>query len=142
MPIKLLFHRAIANLPPADTAILHDGRMISYGALNASANGAADWLRAGGVRAGDVVALNLSDAVLQICFTLGIVQIGACQATLDPFLPPAEFRNLTRRIGVSFFISDVPTGIWLSVCQRWWRRPFVCCHNGKTRGTRAASCGR
>ena len=107
MPIKLLSHHAIANWPSADTAILHDGRMISYGALNASANGAADWLRAAGVRGGDVVALSLSDAVLQICFTLGLMQIGACQATLDPLLRPAEFRNLTRRLGVRYVISDV-----------------------------------
>lgn len=108
MPIKLLSHNAIANWPSADTAILHDGRVISYGTLNAFANGAADWLRTAGVRFGDVVALSLSDAVLQICFTLGLMQIGACQSTLDPLLRPAEFRNLTRRLGVSYIISNVP----------------------------------
>jgi acyl-coenzyme A synthetase/AMP-(fatty) acid ligase len=102
-----LLHWTIARRPPEDPAIILDSTVISYGVLNASASGTAEWLRARGVDAGDVVAICASDAVLQVFLTLGLMQIGAVQATLDPRLHPTTFRNLLNQLGVKHLVSDV-----------------------------------
>jgi len=101
-----LVHQAIAQRPPEDPAIILDEVVISYGGLNASASGAAEWLGGIGVDVGDVVAVSVSDAVLQICLTLGLMQLGASQATLDPWLQPTSFRDLLNRLGVKHLVSD------------------------------------
>ncbi|MGE3872467.1 MAG: AMP-binding protein, partial [Parvibaculaceae bacterium] len=101
-----LVHQAIAQRPPDDPAIILDNVVISYGALNASASGAAEWLSGIGVDAGNVVAVSVSDAVLQICLTLGLMQLGASQATLDPRLHPTSFRDLLTRLKVKHLVGD------------------------------------
>ena len=101
-------HHLIARQPPGDVAIIRDDQTVSYFTLNAFANGAAEWLRAEGVEVDDVVAISLPDAVLQIYVFLGLMQIGACQASLDPRLPPAEFHKLSQRLGVKFLVSERP----------------------------------
>ena len=52
-----LVHQTIAQRPPEDPAIILDNVVMSYGGLNASASGAAEWLSGIGVDAGDVVAV-------------------------------------------------------------------------------------
>jgi acyl-coenzyme A synthetase/AMP-(fatty) acid ligase len=101
-----LIHQAIARRPAENPAIIQDDQIITYGGLNTLANGAAEWLKSTGVERGDIVAISVSDAVLQICMNLGLMQIGACHATLDPRLLPADFRDLVNRLGVQHLISD------------------------------------
>lgn len=103
-----LVHQAIARRPADHPAVILDHEAISYGTLNAIANGAAGWLVSAGVHAGDVVAVSVSDAVLQICMNLGLMQIGARHASLDPRLHPRDFADLVGRLGVAHLVSDVP----------------------------------
>lgn len=99
-------HQAIAQRPAHSPAIILDDQAVSYGSLIASANGAAGWLRSVGVDAGDVVAISVSSVLLQICLSLGLMQIGAQYATLDPRLLPSDFHDLVGRLGVKHLVSD------------------------------------
>lgn len=103
-----LVHEAIAQMPPANPAIILDDAVLSYRQLHDAAGGAAAWLRNIGVGKGDVVAVSVSGAVLQLCITLGLMQIGAIQATIDPRLHPRNFKELLDRLGVRHLVSDEP----------------------------------
>jgi len=89
-----------------EPAIILDGKPISYAMLDSAIVNAAEWLTAAGVKPAMVVALSLSDAVLQLYLTLALLRLGAIQATLDPRLQSSISRNLASRLGVQLMITD------------------------------------
>src|SRR5215212_11392714 len=88
-----------------EPAIIVDGEPISYRMLENAIVKSMEWLAEAGVKPAAVVALSLSDAVLQLYLTLALFRIGAIQATLDPRLPSSISRDLVSKLGVQLLIS-------------------------------------
>jgi acyl-coenzyme A synthetase/AMP-(fatty) acid ligase len=101
-----LAHQKITYHPPKTSAIILNDVPISYGDLTVFASYFAGWLSQQGIVRGDIVAVSVSDAVLQICLTLGLMQVGAAQASLDPRLPPANFQELLKRLRANHLVTD------------------------------------
>ena len=87
-------------------ALIVDGKPISYGMLDNAIVNSAEWLAGAGVKPAMVVALSLSDAVLQLYLTLALLRLGAIQATLNPRLQSSISRDLASRLGIQLMITD------------------------------------
>jgi acyl-CoA synthetase (AMP-forming)/AMP-acid ligase II len=85
---------AAAAGDPARTALIVDGRSISYGELAAAVRGCGAGLAARGVAAGQRVAVVDGGSLLSIATVLGAMRIGAAAALMNPALTPAELRAL------------------------------------------------
>jgi len=87
---------AAAAGDPARTALIIDGRSISYGELAQTAHRCAAALAARGVRAGQRVAVVDVGSLLSIATLLGAARIGAAAALMNPVLTPPEIRALLK----------------------------------------------
>ncbi len=90
---------AAAAGDPARTALIVDGRLISYGELAAAVRACAAGLAARGVLAGQRVAVVDGGSLLSIATVLGAMRIGAAAALMNPALTPAELRALLHNAG-------------------------------------------
>lgn len=90
---------AAAAADPQRTALIIDGRHISYGELGAAVRRCADGLAASGVVAGDRVAVVDAASLLSIASLLGAARIGAAAALMNPALMPAELHALLDNAG-------------------------------------------
>jgi acyl-CoA synthetase (AMP-forming)/AMP-acid ligase II len=84
---------------PARTALIVDGRSVSYGELATTVRRAATGLAGRGVVAGDRVAVVDAGSVLSIATVLGAARIGAAAALMNPALTATELRVLLRSAG-------------------------------------------
>jgi cyanophycin synthetase len=89
-----------------EPAIIVDGNPISYEMLDGAVVNSAKWFVETGVKPTMVVALSLSDAVLQLYLTLAILRLGAIQATIDPRLRSSTSSELASKLGIQFMIGD------------------------------------
>jgi acyl-CoA synthetase (AMP-forming)/AMP-acid ligase II len=90
---------AAATSDPARAALIIDGRSISYGELAATVRQCAAGLTAGGIVAGDRVAVVDGGSLLSIAALLGAARIGAAAALMNPALTPPELRGLMKNAG-------------------------------------------
>src|SRR5271157_5239528 len=90
---------AAAAGDPARTALIVDGRLISYGELAAAVRACAAGLTARGVLAGQRVAVVDGGSLLSIATVLGAMRIGAAAALMNPALTPSELRSLIHNAG-------------------------------------------
>ena len=90
---------AAAASDPARTALIIDGRAISYGELAATARRCGAALAARGVAAGDRVAVVDGGSLLSIATLLAAARIGAAAALMNPALTPPELRELLKNAG-------------------------------------------
>ena len=90
---------AAATGDPTRTALIVDGRSISYGELATAADQCAAGLAARGVAAGECVALVDGGSLLSIATLLGAARIGAAAALMNPALTPSELRGLLKSAG-------------------------------------------
>jgi acyl-CoA synthetase (AMP-forming)/AMP-acid ligase II len=90
---------AVAAGDPARTALVIDGRSISYGELAATVRQCAVGLAASGVVAGERVAVVDGGSLLSIATLLGAARIGAAAALMNPALTPPELRGLLKNAG-------------------------------------------
>jgi acyl-CoA synthetase (AMP-forming)/AMP-acid ligase II len=84
---------------PARTALIIDGRLISYGDLAATVRRCAATLAAHGVTAGQRVAVVDNGSLLSVATLLGAARIGAAAALMNPALTPPELRGLLKNAG-------------------------------------------
>ena len=90
VPFEPVIHRAVARHAaqrPEATAIVADGRHVSYAALDAAADTYAAELAERGVRPGTVVPHLRPRSAQLIALQLGILKCGAAYAGLDPRWP-------------------------------------------------------
>src|ERR1700742_2667354 len=90
---------AAAAGDPDRTALIVDGRSISYGELATAVGQCAAGLAARGVVAGQRVAVVDGGSLLSIAAVLGAARIGAAAALMNPALTPPELRALMRNAG-------------------------------------------
>ncbi len=83
---------------PARTALIVDGRAISYGELAAAVEQCSAGLAASGV-AGKRVAVVDVGSLLSIATVLGAARIGAAATLLNPALTSSELRGLLQSAG-------------------------------------------
>ncbi|MGW0608731.1 amino acid adenylation domain-containing protein [Streptomyces sp. NPDC002640] len=81
-----------ARRDPDATAVVHNGRRLSYGELVRDAARAAHWLRTRGVRTDDIVALLLRPGPDTVTAMLAVGLAGAAYLPLDPAYPDAQLR--------------------------------------------------
>ena len=81
---------AVAAARDGCTALIRDGRRMSYGELNRRANQFARVLRARGAKSGDLVAVSLDRSFDTYFVLLGILKAGCAYVPLDPKLPTAR----------------------------------------------------
>jgi len=84
---------------PARTALIIDGRRISYGELETAVRHCAAALAAHGVPAGERVAVVDGGSLLSITTVLGAARIGAAAALMNPALTPPELQGLLKNAG-------------------------------------------
>lgn len=84
---------AQARFAPTSLAICVPGApqpTISYGRLAAMLNNVAQHARAAGLKRGDVVAVSVGDAVLDLVLTLGLMRVGIVTISPGAFAVPQE----------------------------------------------------
>jgi amino acid adenylation domain-containing protein len=125
--IHELFEAQAARTPGA-AAVVHDGRALTYAALNARANRLARHLRAIGAGAGTRVALCVERSHEMVVAVLAALKAGAAFIPLDPAYPAERLRfmlddgapaalltrgSLLRLFpGVSVPVVDLDGGAW------------------------------
>ncbi|OMC56270.1 acyl-CoA synthetase [Mycobacterium sp. IS-836] len=90
---------ATASGDPHRTALIVDGRAISYRALAAAVRQCAAGLAAHGVVAGQRVAVVDGGSLLSIATLLAAARLGAAAALMNPALTPPELQGLLKNAG-------------------------------------------
>ncbi|HYE55367.1 MAG TPA: amino acid adenylation domain-containing protein, partial [Chitinophagaceae bacterium] len=78
------------RLTPRNTAIVHEGKKLSYAALNEKADQLAAFLQQAGVGSNDVVALMIEPSLELVIGMIGILKAGAAYLPMSPDNPPAR----------------------------------------------------
>jgi amino acid adenylation domain-containing protein len=94
-----------AEQSPEATAIVFEGRSLSYQELNAKSNQLAHYLRSKGVGAEVLVALCVERSVEMIVGLLGILKAGGAYVPIDPDYPQDR---------ISFVLEDTQASILLT----------------------------
>ncbi|GLY38116.1 pyoverdine biosynthesis protein PvdJ [Amycolatopsis sp. NBRC 101858] len=105
---------AVAGDPSA-TAVVDDGRAVTYGELDAMVAGLAGALSARGVGRGDAVAVSVGRGVWSVAAMLAIWRAGGVYVPLDPALPPDRQRFMVSEVDITHVIADVGTDLGIPV---------------------------
>src|SRR5512132_3177673 len=95
-----------ARRRPDKTALVCDGRRVSYAALDARANGLAHALRDAGVRRGDRVAVYLENSVEAVTALFGILKTGAVFVIINPTTKADKVAYLVNDCRAAALVSD------------------------------------
>ncbi|WP_305783564.1 amino acid adenylation domain-containing protein [Symbioplanes lichenis] len=108
VPGGLLHHRfwEVARRVPERSAVIAQGRSVSYGQLQAASSALADRLQGLDAAPNTLVAIVLGKGWKQAVATIGILESGAAYVPVDPDLPPARFHHLLRHAAVSIAVTD------------------------------------
>jgi len=87
------------------TAVVFEGRSVSYRSLAAQAWGIAAALRAQGAGPGMLVGVCLERSVEMVASLLGVLFSGAAYVPLDPTLPTARLAGMCEDAGLSLVLS-------------------------------------
>lgn len=90
---------AAATSDPGRTALIIDGRPISYGEAAHTVRRCAALLTAAGVRTGQRVAVLDGGSLLSIATLLAAARMGAAAVLMNPALTPPEIRGLLGNAG-------------------------------------------
>jgi non-ribosomal peptide synthetase component F len=96
-PLDRLFHQVIADRArrcPDAVAVVHDRQQLTYGDLNARANGLACRLRAYGFGRDSLAALPAERGIDMLIAILAIAKAGGAYMPLDPAYPDARLATL------------------------------------------------
>ncbi|WP_206759232.1 non-ribosomal peptide synthetase, partial [Massilia sp. CFBP 13721] len=95
-----------AAAQPGATALVHEGRRLSYGELNARANRLAHYLRAQGVGRETRVGICLPPSFDLVLSMLAVLKAGACYVPVDPDYPAARRDFVIADSGVALILTD------------------------------------
>jgi amino acid adenylation domain-containing protein len=91
--IHELFEAQVLTQPHA-VAVIHDGRQLSYAALNCRANQLAHWLRGQGVGPDTLVGLCVERSLEMVVAILAILKSGGAYVPLDPSYPQERLAHM------------------------------------------------
>ncbi|MEU1866242.1 amino acid adenylation domain-containing protein [Streptomyces gardneri] len=111
--VDRVFEAQAARTPDA-TALLFEGESVTYGTLDVQATRLARRLHAGGVRAGDIVAVHLERGPDLVRALLAVLKAGAAYTLLDPDFPAERLSAVLAETRAAAVITapDVPE--WLA----------------------------
>lgn len=106
-PVESLIDRFEAQVCriPHSTAVVCDGRRLSYSELNAHANQLARALRRRGAGLGSIVGLSVARSLDLVIGLLGILKSGAAYLPLDPSYPAERLRFMMDDAAVKLVVS-------------------------------------
>ncbi|MEQ1726668.1 MAG: amino acid adenylation domain-containing protein, partial [Sphingopyxis sp.] len=113
--IHQLFERQVENYPDA-TALVFEGKILSYQEVNSMSNRLAVYLRSEGVGPEVLVALCVERSVEMIIGLLGILKAGGTYVPIDPDYPQER---------ISFILEDTRTPILLTQEQLFKKLPKI-----------------
>jgi amino acid adenylation domain-containing protein len=87
-------------------AIERGDERISYGALAENSNRLANYLRAAGLRKGDIVGLLADDTIEVITAIIGVLQAGGVFVPLDPRIPEARLRAMIAGVTPQWLLTQ------------------------------------
>ena len=99
------FFEAQTERSPEAIALVHDGRTLSYAALNQAANQLARYLRSRGVGPDQSVGVCLERSLEMVTSLLGVLKAGGAYLALDPAAPPEHLAHLVRDAGVAMVVG-------------------------------------
>jgi amino acid adenylation domain-containing protein len=88
-------------------AVERGDERISYGALAENSNRLANYLRASGLRKGDIVGLLADDTVEVITAIIGVLQAGGVFVPLDPRIPEARLRAMIAEVTPAWLLTQL-----------------------------------
>lgn len=103
--LQELIEAQFAQTPSATAVICEHDKVfgassLSFAEINQKANQLAHWLRAAGVRPGEIVALMVQRSFAMMIGVLGIIKSGAAYLPLSPENPPARTDYMLQDAGV------------------------------------------
>ncbi len=107
--IARLFEEQVQKAPEALAAVFAGPAgdvALTYGELNARANGIAQFLRARGVERGDRVAICTEASLNGLAAILGALKAGAAYVPLEPSLPKARLRDMIANCGARIVLAQ------------------------------------
>jgi amino acid adenylation domain-containing protein len=116
---ELIAERAVAA--PAAPAVVEDGAVLTYGALDAHANRLAHHLRALGAGRERIVALVLPRSADLVVAALAALRAGAAYAPFDPATPGERLATMLEDASPSVVVTRqahgaaLPAGPWATV---------------------------
>lgn len=105
--VCMLFEAQVEAAPSA-TALVFEGKNMSYAELNAKANQLAHYLRDIGIKPNEVVAICVDSCPELIIAILGVLKAGAAYVPIDPGYPTQRRNFIIRDAGAvyQFVTSD------------------------------------
>ncbi|PYS76409.1 MAG: hypothetical protein DMF66_14910 [Acidobacteria bacterium] len=100
-----MFERRAAERPES-SAIVFEGREVSYGELNERANRLAHYLRRRGVAPEAVVGICMERGPEMIVAALGVLKSGGAYLPLDPEYPAERLDYMLRDTGVKLLLTQ------------------------------------
>jgi len=110
-PLVRDFLEASADRLPEKTALICDGRRLSYRELDLLANRVAHCLRKIGVRRGDRVALYLHNSVEAVAGIFGILKASATFVVVNPTIKREKLLYILNNCRASALIADGSTDL-------------------------------
>jgi amino acid adenylation domain-containing protein len=104
--VQELFAQAAGQHPDL-VAVERGDERVSYGALAENSNRLANYLRASGLRKGDIVGLLADDTVEIITAIIGVLQAGGVFVPLDPRIPEARLRAMIAEVTPAWLLTQV-----------------------------------
>ncbi|MEH0449402.1 MULTISPECIES: amino acid adenylation domain-containing protein [unclassified Streptomyces] len=98
--------RLVAAEQPDTTAVIDDGRTLTYAELDRASDRLAARLAHAGVRPGDLVGLLLERSADIPVGILGVMKAGAAYVPLDPSYPGERLRYMIADAGVTTVVGD------------------------------------
>jgi amino acid adenylation domain-containing protein len=124
-PIHELFAEQ-AQLHPDKTAVEDARESLSYRELDTGSNRLANYLRAGGIRTGDVVAIYGHRSVSLVWAIIAVLKAGAVFLILDPDYPVERLMSCLEIAGPRGWLQLEPAGILPEVLDRFVETLDLC----------------
>ena len=99
-----------AALDPDRVAVIDDTRVVTFGELDAHANGLAARLAELGVGPGDTVGMRLRNRAEWFTVSHAIARLGAMFVPISPRLTPGEAEYIVRDSGMKACVAEGPVG--------------------------------
>lgn len=104
-PVLTAFLEQVARTPDS-SALIIDGRTLTYRELDHASAGFARLLWQRGARAGRVVCLRMEQSALSVVAVLATLRVGAAWAALEPDLPISRLKALYRDVDCAVLLCE------------------------------------